>query len=750
MPARSNIEPPVDAPRRHHVRLLPRGSWLAVTLIFLFVLTEAAFGCLLPLGIVYFIETVQRTRNESALISLLTAIAIALALTLAAGLFRDFLFARLRSRALAGIRRGMFHRLQSLSMQFHAGLDRDQMLERFSTDLSTVEYAFSLVISWGLLPLLTALLATGLVLRLDWHVGLIALILWPWAVLAPRAMSPKSTQASHETRKQESHVLSVVAESLSAHAVIRAFAVEHLGAAAFRARNDALTRSAMKAGLWSAFVERFTGAGILFEQVFVLLLSLWLVFSREMTVGTMVGLQMLAALLGSSLLYLVEYLPVLVSAQEAFQGVRESLHEISSVVDAPDARILPSFSAEIVFSEVSLSGAGDTTATPNGALLHSPPVNVRLRIPRGSYAALVGASGAGKSAMLSLLMRFHDPSSGRVTIDGHDLRQVTQASLRAQMGAVLQDGFVFRSTIRENIRMGRPTATDDAIADAARDAGVIDFILAQPLGFDTPVGQDGLWLSGEMAQRLALARAILRKPAILILDEISSALDPAEDVSVHRTLEELSKTTTLISATHRLASVAGASHIFVFEQGRMVEQGSHFALMAMDGVYASLWRKQAGFRFSPDGRHVDVDAHRLQEIPILERLPDSILAELAPFFATETFDIGREIVCQNDPGDKFYIIARGEVEVWRTEENSGKSLCVNVLTDGDFFGEITLITGFPRTATVRTIAVTTCISLERGQFTKLIDRFPDLKRELSEIAVQRLRESSKLAAAGAR
>jgi ATP-binding cassette subfamily B protein len=206
----------------------------------------------------------------------------------------------------------------------------------------------------------------------------------------------------------------------------------------------------------------------------------------------------------------------------------------------------------------------------------------------------------------------------------------------------------------------------------------------------------------------------------------------------------------LISATHRLASVAGASHIFVFEQGRMVEQGSHFALMAMDGVYASLWRKQAGFRFSPDGRHVDVDAHRLQEIPILERLPESILAELAPFFATETFDIGREIVCQNDPGDKFYIIARGEVEVWRTEENSGKSLCVNVLTDGDFFGEITLITGFPRTATVRTIAVTTCISLERGQFTKLIDRFPDLKRELSEIAVQRLRESSKLAAAGAR
>jgi ATP-binding cassette subfamily B protein len=734
----SHSEPPVA-----HVRLLPRGSWLAVILIFLFVLIEAAFACFVPLVVLYFIEAARKTRNQADLISLLSVLGTALALTLAAGFFRDFLFVRLRSRALAEIRRSMFHRLQSLSMRFHEALDQNQMLERFSTDLGNVEYAFNLAISWGLLPLLTALVATGLMLRLDWRVGLVGVILWPWALLAPRAMSPKSTRASHETRQHETGVLSVVEESLSAQAVIRAFAVEHLGAAAFRIRNEALTRSAMRAGLWSAFAERFTGAGILFEQVFVLCLSLWLVYGREMTIGTMVGLQMLAALLGTSLLYLVEYLPVLVSAQEAFQGVRESLQETSAVVDAPDARILPPFSSEIVFSDVSFHDAGET-------FLHSSPSNVSLRIPKGSYAAFVGASGAGKSAMLSMLMRFHDPSSGRMTIDGHDLRQVTQASLRAQMGVVMQDGFVFRSTIRENIRMGRPTATEEAITDAARDAGMLEFIQAQPLGFDTPVGTDGLSLSGEMTQRLALARAILRKPAILLLDEISSALDPAEDLSVNRTLDELSKTTTLISATHRLASVTGASHIFVFDKGRLVERGSHFELMAIDGIYASLWHKQAGFRFSPDGRHVDVDAQRLQAIPILEQLPESILAELAPFFATETFESGREIVCQNDPGDKFYIIARGEVEVWRTEEKSGRSLCVNILNDGDFFGEITLITGFPRTATVRTIAVTTCISLERGQFTKLIDRFPDLKRGLSEIAVQRLRESSKMAAAGAR
>jgi ATP-binding cassette, subfamily B, bacterial len=753
-------------------RLLPRGSRLLIALVFLLVLTEAAFNCFVPLSVRYFIETVLKTRDSVAFWSLLTVVAGALSLTLAAGFLRDFLFARLRSRSLAELRRSMFRRLQSLSMQFHDALDRRQMLERFSTDLAAVDGAFTLAISWGVLPFVTALLSTGLMVFLDWRIGIIAVMLWPWAMLAPRALVPRARHATLESRRYETGVLNVVEESLSAQALIRAFAIEHLGAAAFRTRNEALTRSAMKAGLWNAFVERFAGLGVLLEQVFVLGLSLWLVFSRAMTVGTMLSVQMLAALLGSSLLYLVEYLPELLAAQVAFEGIRENLHETAGIVDAPGARVLPSFTTEIVFSEVSLGGVPDPGASPERkpeivfrdsadnllpdrvpagrAVPHSSLSAVNLCIPKGSYGAFVGASGAGKSSMLNLLMRFHDPAAGRVTIDGHDLRNVTQASLRAQMGVVLQDGFVFSSTLRENIRMGRPTATEEAIADAAREAGILEFIQAQPAGFDTPVGTSGIWLSAGMIQRLALARAILRKPPILLLDEISSALDPAEELALNRTLDRLAQSTTLISATHRLASVSGAGRIFVFDRGKIAEQGSHFELMAKNGAYANLWRKQAGFRFSSDGRHVDVDAQRLRKIPILEKLDESTLAELAPFFSTETFETGRDIVCQNDPGDKFYIIARGKVEIWRTEEQSGRSLCVNVLNDGDFFGEITLITGFPRTATVRTIAVTTCISLERGQFTKLIDRFPDLKRELSEIAVQRLRASSRMAAAGTR
>ncbi len=732
------------------VRLLPERCFFVSVVIGLCVLAEAAFSGFLPLSVRYFIENITHLHDRAALESLLTVVGAAFVGVIAAGFLRDYLFAGLRSRALSGLRQGMFRRLQHLSMQFHAELDQTEMLDRFSGDLATVESALGLSISWGFYPLIASLLATGVMFRLDWHVGVVAILLWPWALLAPRAMSPKSAHAAYESHSRETGVLDVVEESLSAQAVIRAFAIEHLGAAAFHNRNEALSRSAMRAGLWGAFVERFTGTGILLQQVVVLAVSVWLVLDHGMVLGTMVALQMLAVLLGNSLLYLVEYFPVLLEGQAALADIQESLQETDAVVDAPDARILPPFGSEIVFSQVNFAcrdaDADEVDGETERHLPHRTLTNVNLRIPKGSYAAFVGPSGAGKSAMLNLLMRFHDPASGRITIDGHDLRQVTQASLRAQIGVVLQEGFVFNSSIRENIRMGLPAATDEAIAEAARAAGMLEFVLAQPLGFATQVGERGTSLSGEMTQRLALARAILRQPGILLLDEISSALDPSEELLINKTLHELSKTTTMISATHRLASAAAASHIFVFDHGTVVEQGSHFELMALNGTYAELWRKQAGFRFSADGRHVDVDAQRLQSMPILEKLAEPILAELAPFFATETFEAGREIVCQNDPGDKFYIIARGKVEVWRTEEQSGHSLCVNVLNDGDFFGEITLITGFPRTATVRTVAVTTCISLERGQFTKLIDRFPDLKRELSEIAVQRLRDSSKLAA----
>jgi len=716
---------------------------LSICIILTALLIEAAFTGLFPLAARFFIDRALIPQDRDALYLMLIVLASAAALSVSAGLLRDFLSARVQSRALSGLRQSMFERLQRISMSFHSHERTAELLDRFSTDFALIESTVALAIPWGILPALEALLSTGLMLWLDWRAGLAGLIFWPWIILAPRIPAARITRASEACREDEMRVLGALKENLAAQAIVRAFSLEQAGIASFRKRNERLSRSTMRAGLLSAFMERFTGAGIIGIQTLLLALSAWLAFEKQMTMGTLVALQMLAVILSNSLLFIIEFVPSISVGKQAYLRIEELLEAPHAAEDSPDARFLPPLQTEIIFANVDFSYE-DMGKGASGHL-----TGIRVRIPRGSYVAFVGASGSGKSTMLNLLMRFYDPAAGFIAIDGHDLRSVSQASLRSRMGVVLQENSLFNISIRENIRVGKPDASEEAIIEVAKAVGLHDFIMMLPQRYGTLAGENGVRFSLVQMQRLAMARAILRNPEIVLLDEATSALYPVDEAEVSEMMRGLARGRTLISVTHRLSTTADADQIFVFDDGRIVEQGSHFELMAENGIYASLWRKQAGFTFSADGTHVDVDARRLKAFPILENLDEEKLTELAPFFATETFQPGREIVRQNDPGDKFYIIARGKVEVWRTEEQSGSTTRVAVLQDGDYFGEITLITGFPRTATVRTVTVCTCISLERGQFNRMLERFPELQRQLSEVAVQRLRESSKASASGA-
>jgi ATP-binding cassette subfamily B protein len=718
----------------------------AICIIAVAVLVEAGFTGLFPLAARFFIDRALIPRNGAALSRMTALLAIAAVVAVSAGVVRDFLSARVQSQSLSGMRQSMFERLQRINMSFHSHARTADLLDRFSTHFAAIDSAVALAIPWGVLPLLEAFFCTCLMLWLDWRAGLTGLILWPWVILAPRVPAARITKASEARREEELRVMGALTENLSGQASIRAFSLEQAGIEGFRKRNDRLSRTAMRAVLLSAFMERFTGAGILAIHAFLLALSAWLSFAGEMTLGTLAALQMLSVVLSTSLLFSVEFLPSLSAGQDAYQLIEESLDAPHAAEDSPHARFLPPLQTEIIFANVDFTYDANVDFTYKEPDARSPRLQlagIRARIPRGTYVAFVGPSGAGKSTMLSLLMRFYDPTAGFIAIDGHDLKAVTQDSLRSRMGVVLQENSVFNISVRENIRLGRPDASEEAIVEVARAVGLHDFIASLPHGYGTLAGEHGVRFSRAQMPRLALARAMLRDPEIVLLDEATSVLDPADELEVGRIIRSLTKSRTLISVSHRLSTTADADHIFVFDEGRIVEQGSHYELIAANGSYAGLWRKQAGFTFSADGTHVDVDAQRLKAFPILDNLDDDHLAELAPFFATDTFPPGREIVRQNDPGDKFYIIARGKVEVWRTDEQAGSSRRVAVLQDGDFFGEITLITGFPRTATVRTVTSCTCISLTRGQFTRMLDRFPDLRRRVSEVAVQRLRESSR-------
>jgi ATP-binding cassette subfamily B protein len=254
-----------------------------------------------------------------------------------------------------------------------------------------------------------------------------------------------------------------------------------------------------------------------------------------------------------------------------------------TLVDKPQARAAEPFQRDIVFDKVGFWYGEDS-----GFRME----NVDLAIAKGSFVGIVGASGSGKSTMLNLLLRFYDPSAGSLRFDGVDARDFTQESLRAQMGVVFQENFLFNASIIENIRLGKPDASYEEVVAAAKAAEVDETIRGFPDGYDTNVGERGGKLSGGQRQRVAIARALVRDPALLILDEATSALDAVTEAKLNETLARIAKTRTVVSVTHRLGSVEGADHILLLDHGEVVEQGGHDQLMALDGLYAALWRKQ--------------------------------------------------------------------------------------------------------------------------------------------------------------
>lgn len=338
-------------------------------------------------------------------------------------------------------------------------------------------------------------------------------------------------------------------------------------------------------------------------------------------------------------------------------------------------------------------------------------------------------------------MRFYDPTDGAVLFDGGDARAVTQDSLRAQMAVVFQENFLFNTTLRENIRMGQRDATDEEVKAAAKMAEIHDFIMSLPDGYDTLAGERGGRFSGGQRQRIALARALIREPAISILDEATSALDPMSEAAINATLQQVAKGRTVLSVTHRLASVVQADCIFVLQDGRVLEQGRHDELLALNGVYAQLWAKQSGFVFSEDGDRARVDAARLRSLPILEELDDAMLEEAASLFVTEHYVADRIVVHEGDRGDKFYIIVRGKIAVTRNGP-AGEAQEIAVLQDGDHFGEIALLRNVPRNATIRTLTHCVFLTLQREQFLNLFAKAPHMREVLEQTLLKRIAPSS--------
>jgi ATP-binding cassette subfamily B protein len=550
---------------------------------------ETVLNFSFPLVTQHLVDEGLIAHDFSVVVLVLAYLGVAAVLVAGLGLAMDYLNARVFTTMVKDVRQRLFAHVQGLSMRYFTRTQAGGVLSRFSGDLVALEGTLITVVPWCLVPLLEVIYSVVIMFYFNFWLGLIGSVVFPLILLGPRFFAARAFALSYDKRKSEAGLLSAVQENVAAQPVVKAFGLQPLLQGRFHERSASWFKIAFRVNFLGALVERSSHTGVYLVHLLIFGLGAYWAYTGEITVGTLVAFEATFLSMGYALTYVTQYTPTLAQTAGSIHHLNDLLAQQPQVTDAPNAVPLPRLEHDIVFDKVGF-------AYPDGSFRLK---RLSLRIARGSSIAFVGASGSGKSTLLNLLLRLYDPDRGAVRIDGHDLRAVTQESLRAQIGMVFQDSFLFNTTILENIRMGHPGASREQVEAAARAAEIHDFIVKQPQGYDTVVGERGSQLSGGQRQRLAIARALVRDPAILILDEATSALDYATEAALNDTLLKVAKNRTVITVTHRLSSVVAAGHIVVLDHGRVLERGSHEELLQQEGAYAALWWKQRKKELSP-------------------------------------------------------------------------------------------------------------------------------------------------------
>ena len=495
---------------------------------------------------------------------------------------QSYLVSYVGQRVIIDVRSVLFRKFQKMPLSYYDRQQTGTVMSYITNDVSAMQSA----IVDNLIELVTEssilIGSLGMMIYLDWKLSLLTLMTIPLVGFAMKIFGRKLKRSSTVIQERAAEITSLLQESISAIRVVKSFVRETYEIRRFEEQNWRNFQAAMKnvklSSLLTPTVEFLAAIAV----TFIVWFGGYEVVNEVITAGELVAFLTYAVNLANPVKRLSRVYAAIQKAMAAADRVFEVMDLDEKITDVPGAKPLPPIQGQVEFKDITFS-----YKEGQPALQH-----ISLKAEPGQMIALVGPSGSGKSTIANLIPRFYDVDSGTIAIDGHDIRQVTADSLREQIGLVPQETMLFSTTVMENIRYGRLDATDEEVVEAARAANAEEFIKDLPEGYDTKLGERGLNLSGGQRQRLAIARAILKNPRVLILDEATSALDTESEKIVQDALDKLMVGRTSFVIAHRLSTIFNADQIFVVENGQLREHGTHEELLAAGGLYSNLYNIQ--------------------------------------------------------------------------------------------------------------------------------------------------------------